>query len=194
MRARPRPFLALPGLHAPPPEADHPRVNGTPAARRLLPIIVGLALLWAHAAGAGEPGTTPAGAAGIETEFYSLLNGTRAAAGLSPLDLERGMVDFARGHTRAMVSRGDIFHSEGETRVAIAPAGWRRLGENVGMGSTPERLHALFMSSPRHRDNILGDYTGVAIGAERAPDGQLYVTVVFLKRAHAPQAQLASRD
>ena len=67
------------------------------------------------------------------------------------------------------------------------------MGENVGVGSTPERLHALFMNSPRHRDNILGDYSGVAIGAQRASDGQVYVTVVFLKRANLPQAQLARK-
>jgi uncharacterized protein YkwD len=169
-------------------------VNGTPAARRLFPIIIGLALLWARAAGAGEPGTSEPASLGAEAEFLSMLNGTRVAAGLAPLEQEGGMVGFAREHTRAMVSRGDIFHSESGTRVAVAPAGWRRLGENVGVGSTPERLHALFMNSPRHRDNILGDYTGVAIGAERAPDGQLYVTVVFLKRANQPQAQLARRN
>jgi uncharacterized protein YkwD len=168
-------------------------VNGTPIARRIVPIIVGLALACASLAGAGEP---PAGEApaGIEAQFLAMLNGTRVAAGLAPLELEDGLVGFARGHTREMMGRGDIFHSEQGTRVAVAPAGWRRLGENVGVGSTPERLHASFMSSPHHRDNILGDYSGVAVGAARATDGQLYVTVVFVKRANLPQAQLARKN
>ena len=168
-------------------------MTGTPAARRILPLVAGLALLWAGAAAAGEPATPPA-PAGVETEFLALLNDTRASVGLAPLQLEGGLVEFARGHARAMVRRGDLFHSETAARAAAAPSGWRRLGENVGVGSTPERLHALFMSSPRHRGNILGDYSGVAVGAERAPDGQLYVTVLFLKRARLPQAQLARRD
>jgi uncharacterized protein YkwD len=169
-------------------------VSRAPLARRVLPIIAGLAILCASVVSAGEPGTIDSASVGVEAEFLSLLNGTRVAAGLSPLAPEDAMVGFARGHTREMVGRGDIFHSENATRVAVAPVGWRRLGENVGVGSTPERLHALFMNSPRHRDNILGDYTGVAIGAERTPDGQLYVTVVFLKRANLPQAQLAQKN
>ena len=168
-------------------------MNGTPLARRVVPIIVGLVLACASVAGAGEP---PAGEAsvGIEGEFLAMLNGTRVAAGLAPLELEDGLVRFARGHTREMMDRGDLFHSEKGTRVAVAPAGWRRLGENVGVGSTPERLHASFMSSPGHRDNILGDYSGVAIGAARATDGQLYVTVVFVKRANPPQTRLAMKN
>jgi uncharacterized protein YkwD len=174
--------------------ADDTRVKGLPRARRILPVLAGLVLIVATTASAGEPPANGTGSVGTEAEFLSLLNGTRVAAGLAPLELESVMVGFARGHTREMVDRGDIFHSEQGTRLASAPAGWRRLGENVGVGSTPERLHALFMNSPGHRDNILGDYTGVAIGAQRSADGQLYVTVVFLKRANVPQAQLARKD
>jgi uncharacterized protein YkwD len=169
-------------------------VNGTPLGRRIVPVIAGLLLLCASAASAGEPPAVEPATAGMEAEFLALLNGTRVAAGLSALELEGGLVRFARGHTQEMVDRGDIFHSDSSTRVAAAPAGWRRLGENVGVGSTPERLHALFMNSPRHRDNVLGDYSGVAIGAQRASDGQLYVTVVFLKRVNVPQAQLARKN
>jgi len=168
-------------------------VNGIPFGRRTLHLVAALVLLGASAAAAGEPPVAGVTAGGIEAEFLGLLNGTRVAAGLAPLEVEGGLVAFARAHTRQMIDSGDIFHSENTTRVAAAPTGWRRLGENVGVGSTPERLHALFMNSPRHRDNILGDYSGVAIGAQRASDGQLYVTVVFLKRANLPQAQLARK-
>jgi uncharacterized protein YkwD len=127
-----------------------------------------------------------------EFAFLSLLNESRAAALLPPLHADDTLAAFARSHTRAMVERHALFHSAHDARVASAPAGWRRLGENVGVGESAETLHAAFMNSPRHRDNVLGDYDGVAIGSERDQHGQLYVTVVFVKRGAPTTIQLAS--
>lgn len=127
-----------------------------------------------------------------EFAFLSLLNESRAAALLPALRADDTLASFARSHTRAMVERHALFHSAQRERSASAPPGWRRLGENVGVGESPETLHGAFMNSSRHRDNILGDYDSVAIGSERDSDGQLYVTVVFVKQGAPATIQLAS--
>jgi uncharacterized protein YkwD len=116
-----------------------------------------------------------------EHRFLELINASRAAAGLAPLALEPNLVGFARSHTADMLAQGDVFHSGREARLANAPSGWRLLGENVGMGSSPERLHAAFMQSTGHRANILGDFDHLAVGVGRGDNGRLYVTVVFVK-------------
>jgi uncharacterized protein YkwD len=130
-----------------------------------------------RAVGAGDTSGAEA-----ELEFLSLLNQSRAAARLPALSPDDGLATFARWHTREMIGRGELFHSATDVRRAVVPPGWQRLGENVGAGATAGTLHEAFMTSPHHRDNILGDYTAVAIGADRDREGRLYVTVVFVKR------------
>lgn len=127
-----------------------------------------------------------------ELEILALVNGTRAAASLPALQPDDALASFARSHTREMIDRGGLFHSAREGRAAVAPAGWQRIGENVGVGNTPRTLHEAFMTSPGHRDNILGDYDGVAIGAQRDEDGRLFVTVVFVKGGIAGAEQVAT--
>ena len=123
-----------------------------------------------------------------ELEVVRLLNAARVAAGLGEVSLSGDLSSFAREHTATMAARGTIFHSPQRARLTRAPADWQAMGENVGMGSGAVRLHELFMESPRHRENILGDYDYVGVGADRAPDGRLYVTVVFLKTRPAGAA------
>ena len=36
-----------------------------------------------------------------------------------------------------------------------APPGWRKLGENVGMGGSISSVHVAYMDSPGHRANVL---------------------------------------
>ena len=139
----------------------------------------------ARSSAASTPDTT-------ELEILALVNGTRAAASLPALQPDAWLAPFARTHTRQMMDRGGLFHSAREARATAAPAGWRRIGENVGVGHTPGTLHEAFMASPGHRDNILGDYDGVAIGADRGDDGRLFVTVVFVKRGIAGPEQVAT--
>lgn len=139
-----------------------------------------------RAVGAGDTSGAEA-----ELEFLSLLNQSRAAARLPALSPDDGLATFARWHTREMMSRGELFHSPTGVRRTAVPPGWQRLGENVGVGATSDTLHEAFMASPHHRDNILGDYTAVAIGAERDREGRLYVTVVFVKHRDSAPARWA---
>jgi hypothetical protein len=118
-----------------------------------------------------------------ESEFVSLINASRSAAGLGSLQVSGDLVSVARRHTSKMAAEGRIFHS---SDLGSGLSGWQALGENVGMGPNPSILHDAFMGSSGHRANILGNYTHVGVGAERAPDGTLFVTVVFMLAKAAP--------
>ena len=120
-----------------------------------------------------------------ETEFVSLINQTRTAAGLGPLTGYEDLVDDARRHTAEMIAAGKIYHST-SAQLSSYTTGWTQVGENVGMGPNPSILHTAFMASPSHKANILGDYDRVGVGADRAPDGTMFVTVLFMKSASVP--------
>lgn len=122
---------------------------------------------------------------GTEGQFLSLINSTRAAEGLGALTVDGSLRSHARNHTQDMIAAGDIYHSTSAELQAAAGSGWSKLGENVGRGGTPESLHAAFLNSPGHRQNILGDYNYVGIGTGSS-DGKLYVTVVFMKKGSTP--------
>ncbi len=119
---------------------------------------------------------------GSENEFVSLINSTRSNNGLGSLQVDGGLQSHARNHTASMIAAGDIFHSSSGELAAAAGSGWSRVGENVGRGQSPTSLHSAFMNSSGHAANILGDYNYVGVGTDTAPDGALYVTVVFMKK------------
>ncbi len=112
-----------------------------------------------------------------ESSMVALINAERTARGMNSLEVYWDLVDDARVWTASMISDGYISHSP---NLANATTGWSTLGENVGVGPNVDRLHRAFMDSPGHRDNILGNYNYIGIGADRAPDGNLYITVVFM--------------
>lgn len=127
------------------------------------------------------PVATPAlGSAGDEAAFVDLINQERAARGLPGLEVYWDLVDDARIHAGVMSDADQIFHS---SNLADVTTGWSVLGENVGVGSTVADLHAAFMNSPGHRDNILGDWNYVGVGVADSDRGYMFVTVVFMKGA-----------
>ncbi|MBT8240199.1 MAG: CAP domain-containing protein, partial [Acidimicrobiia bacterium] len=112
-----------------------------------------------------------------ESSMVSLINSERAAHGLGTLDVYWDLVDDARAWTGSMISDGYISHNP---NLAGVTTGWSTLGENVGVGPNVDRLHTAFMDSPGHKANILGNYNYIGVGADRSPDGNLYITVVFM--------------
>lgn len=117
-----------------------------------------------------------------EHDLLELINDARAATGLSPLMMLGDLVDDARIHTHEMIETGELYHSA-TAQISSYATDWSLLGENVGLGPNMLALHRAFMASPSHAENVLGDFTDVGIGTARAPDGTMFVTVVFLQRA-----------
>src|SRR5262245_15526650 len=93
-----------------------------------------------------------------EGDFLSLINSSRANAGLAPLKSNGGLASYADSHTAAMIEAGEIFHSSSSQLGAAGGSGWDKMGENVGRGQSPGSLHDAFMASSGHKKNILGDY------------------------------------
>ena len=131
-------------------------------------------------------------ASATEAKFVSMINASRADAGLPALKIRSDLAGYADHHTAKMMDKGTIFHSS-TAQMRKMTTGWSLLGENVGMGPDDAGiLHQAFMDSSSHRANILGDFAYVGVGAAVADDGILYVTVEFMRpKQAAPEARRA---
>ena len=114
-----------------------------------------------------------------ESGFLGSINAQRAAGGLAPLTLNGGMSAAADGWTQQMVNGSFLAHA-GDI-VSGTPAGWTKVGENVGRGQSVASLTSAFMNSPGHRANIMdGSYTHIGIAVYTHPsDGRIYTTHRF---------------
>lgn len=158
-----------------------------------------LVLALAAAAGllvlAGSAGATTQAPA--EQRFAAAINADRAAAGLPPLQVDVALTRIARDWSGQVAAAGELAHNPVVTD--LLPDGWSRWGENVGYvgGATADpdaavlRMHGLFMGSPGHRANILGDYTALGIGVVVDAGGTMWATENFVR---APIAALGQVD
>ena len=110
--------------------------------------------------------------AGSEARLAQLLNDSRASAGLGPLSVSAELSGLAQQRAANMAAQGRIFHS------SLDGIDGKRVGENVGVASTVDTVHQLFLQSSTHYANIVGDYAEVGIGVVWA-DGQAYVDELF---------------
>lgn len=105
-----------------------------------------------------------------EQRMLDLLNKERATAGLKPLQLDPGLREVARLHSRDMFARRYFSHTnpDGKSpfdRMARGGVRFRAAGENLAYAPDVERAHTGLMNSPGHRANILRPEFGrVGIG------------------------------
>lgn len=132
---------------------------------------------------AGTMVAAPAAALSAEEQaFVDAINASRAAAGLPPLTVSEELSVLADLHSARMASSGTIYHSSDVGgAVGSVYANWTRAGENVGMGSTVESIHAAMLASPTHAANIYGDYNLLGVGVYTNPGGVMFVTQLFAK-------------
>lgn len=145
-----------------------------------------LALIALIVAGFQLGPTTADADAADESRLYALTNGERSAAGLPALATSSDLAAAARRHATWMASNNVLSHSDLVASYGGAAAGWTWLGENVGVGSTADEVHALFMASASHRATILSSATVVGIGAVRDSSGRLWVAEAFATISIAP--------
>ena len=158
--------------------------------RRLLPLQATLSL------------DSPAEIEREEEDLVTAINSERVERGLRPLAFDPLLRDTACAHCQEMckleyfnhrspvpgeatpVDRYlDELHAEGEKRPAAA-----LVGENIFFASVTndaynaQYAHKSLMASPEHRDNILEPrFTKVGVGVYRDPQGQFWVTEMFLR-------------
>jgi uncharacterized protein YkwD len=123
-------------------------------------------------------GLAPGAFAASEDSLLARINEERGAQGLGALVSHWDLVDDAEAHSQVMMATENLHHNPNLGNVTT---GWVSLGENVGVGPTVSSIHTAFMASPPHRGNVLGDFTHVGIGAVRASENRMWVTVVFMK-------------
>ncbi|MCY1126450.1 CAP domain-containing protein [Frigidibacter sp. RF13] len=121
----------------------------------------------------------------FELQMFQLINGERAAIGLSPLTLNDRLNDSAETHRRSILY-SDVFSHTGvdgsSPQDRMEGAGYRfegswRSGENIafqsergqpGLSDDVIDLHRGLMNSPGHRANILNpEFKEIGIGLEQ---------------------------
>ena len=132
-------------------------------------LAIGLSLLPA----AAQADTVSDGAA-----LVAKINDLRASKGLPALQVNENLVAKARAWSAEMASAGRIWHSTLSDGIT---EDWKKLGENVGVGASVDRLHAEFVASPHHHENLVDPAFGyVGIGVVMNGD-TIYVTEVFMQ-------------
>ena len=106
------------------------------------------------------------------------INDLRAGTGLPALQVNENLVAKARAWSAEMAAAGRIWHSTLSDGIT---EDWKKLGENVGVGASVDRLHAEFVASPHHYENLVDPAFGyVGIGVVMNGD-TIYVTEVFMQ-------------
>lgn len=118
---------------------------------------------------------------GAEADFLARVNALRATVEAPPLAMDAKLTGVARDWSVQMSDGTGLAHNpnlrsiiDGLTSV------WRKLGENVGYGSSVDQLHDALVHSPHHYANLVDpDFQFVGIGVV-IKDGTMWVTQDFL--------------
>lgn len=106
------------------------------------------------------------------------INSQRAKAGRPAVSSDSSLDRYAAAHSRAMADTDSLWHSN----LGNVPGPWAAVAENVGRGNTLASVRQALLSSSGHYKNILGDWTHAGEGSYTAPNGQVYLTQVFVRR------------
>lgn len=128
-----------------------------------------------------------------ESSFLDMINAERWDRNLGVLSMNPLLVQVAREHSREMYEKRYFDHLSPTPGLktpmkrylhdlGYTPA-WACLGENLFYCNMVdvERGHECLMKSPKHRENILNPrFEQAGVGVYIAPDGEFYVTQLFL--------------
>ena len=126
--------------------------------------------------------TAPVSASSIPSEVLYYVNVERAAAGLTPVELDRSMISSAA--IRAQEAQVRFAHQRPDgsdvKSVMNRDCGW--FGENlaVSQANDAQRIVKAWMGSPTHRANILNrHYAYIGVDCQRGADGHYYWSLLF---------------
>ncbi|MEM6957595.1 MAG: CAP domain-containing protein [Myxococcota bacterium] len=149
-------------------------------------------------AGAGEAGSAEAVAASL----LELLNDTRRARGLSPLQRYEPLDTVSLAHSRDMRDADFVGHrspTTGDTadRIAAASIQSGLILENIGRGYGAAEIHRSLMESPGHRANLLNElvtHVGLGVVADDESDNAFIATQVLIRVNAAVDPDEAARQ
>jgi hypothetical protein len=122
------------------------------------------------------------------SQFVADINALRAAHGAGPLVVNSTLVSMASAWSAHLAAAGSLSHNPG--LASEAPAGWRLLGENVGVGANVPSLQQAFTNSPEHYANMVNPaFTDIGVAVYVSSQGYLWVTEDYMEApAAAPAA------
>jgi len=141
----------------------------------------------------------PAAAAGGEAfaaEVLRLVNEEREKAGLAGLSAGPAALDAA-ANLRVQEISVYFSHSRPDgsscfTALAEQGAAYAACGENIASGyATPSAVMAVWMNSPGHRANILGNYNRLGVGVYEQ-NGRLHWAQMFILERGTPGGAAAT--
>jgi uncharacterized protein YkwD len=138
-------------------EATSPTTPVRTPRRRLRSLAVVLALLFSFGIVATACATPD------EESAVSMVNASRRAGGRADLSSNVSLILTAQAWSQQLASDGKLSHRP--SLAAGAPDGWRKLGENVGYGNSPQIINNAFDASAPHYANIMDPaFNNVGIG------------------------------
>jgi len=138
----------------------------------------------------------PVAAVQNEAAFVNDINRLRAGRGLAALRVRPNLTGKARQWATTMAAAGTIWHSRISNGITLQ---WQKLGENVGMGASERHLHAAFVASGHHLENLLDPtFRYIGVGVVFDSTGKMFVSEVFMqppapmRLARAPERRTAA--
>lgn len=125
----------------------------------------------------------------LEQAIFHKINSYRAEKNLPRLEWNNQLAYMSRMHSEALAEKGPPITHEGielrfETLKDVFPD-MRSFGENVaynfGFRDPASRAIKGWLGNPRHRKNILGDFTLTGVGVFIDKEGKIYFTQSFGK-------------
>ena len=165
---------------------------------RLVVVGVGLAAIAIVAAlvipTAWRPAGTDVEASGEAGSLLTLVNQSRANAGLAPLSYASDLSAVAAERASIMAKSGSLSHSPD---IGGRVCCWTWIAENVAYAGSVQSLHDVLMNSAPHRANILNaDADDIGIAVVRG-GGSLWAAQIFRARSdggRSDDASSGSRD
>ncbi|MFZ5805754.1 MAG: CAP domain-containing protein [Verrucomicrobiota bacterium] len=124
----------------------------------------------------------------FEQEVFQKTNAYRTSKNLPPLIWNTAMTELAHTHSAVLAEQEETKHSGASQRFEalreIYP-GMTAFGENVafnfGFSNPVDQALKGWLKNPKHRGNILGDFTHTGIGVFVDKSGKIYFTQIFGK-------------
>lgn len=120
----------------------------------------------------------------LENEILNAVNDYRKSVGLTVLSKVDDITFEAKDHNDYMITNKKVSHDNFPQRYLnlVNGIGAKAVSENVGYGyRTAEAVVKAWIESPKHKENIEGDYTHFGISVEQDEDGRKYFTNIFVK-------------
>jgi len=120
-----------------------------------------------------------------ELETMALINTYRVSIGLNALERADYLSRKSEEHDNYMIANNVVDHDGFEVRSQniIKVLGATKVCENIAYNyNSPHGAFDAWMNSPRHKENITGDYTHFGISIRENPvNERKYYTTIFAK-------------